>query len=92
MEEKRPVLKKIDINSFYEEPNSSEQTGRPFETNAIQTRSSEHKKNQEHMNERSDLSTRMTLLMTVVKHVLLMKAKRSTMKLKHFVKEPKIRS
>ena len=31
----------IDVNSFCEEPSSSERTGRPVETNAIQTRSSE---------------------------------------------------
>ena len=31
----------IDVNSFFEEPSSSERTGRPVETNVIQTRSSE---------------------------------------------------
>ena len=34
----------IDVNSFCEEPSSSERTGRPVETNVIQTRSSEDRK------------------------------------------------
>ena len=44
-----------------------------------------------HVSKRGDLSTLMTWLMwqTVLKHVLLMKAKRSTLKMKYFVKERK---
>ena len=34
----------IDVNSFCEEPSSSERTGRPVETDVIQTRSSEDRK------------------------------------------------
>ena len=34
----------IDVNSFCEEPSSSERTGRPVETNVSQTRSSEDRK------------------------------------------------
>ena len=43
------------------------------------------------MSERGDLLSRMTWLMCqiVLKHVLLMKAKRSTLKMKHFVRERK---
>ena len=36
--------KEIDVNSFCEEPSSSERTARPVETNVIQTRSSEDRK------------------------------------------------
>ena len=45
MEEKRPVSQEIDVNSFHEEPVSSERTGRPvIETSVIQARSSEDSK------------------------------------------------
>ena len=45
----------IDVNSFCEEPSSSERTERPVETNVIQTRSSEDRKdfNVEHTRERT---------------------------------------
>ena len=46
----------IDVNSFCEEPSSSERTGRPVETNVIQTRSSEDRKdfNVEQTHERTE--------------------------------------
>ena len=45
----------IDVSSFCEEPSSSERTERPVETNVIQTRSSEDRKdfNVEHTRERT---------------------------------------
>ena len=45
----------IDVNSFCEEPSSSERTERPVETNVMQTRSSEDRKdfNVEHTRERT---------------------------------------
>ena len=45
----------IDVNSFHEEPSSSEQTGRLVETNVIQTRSFEDRKdfNVEQIHERT---------------------------------------
>ena len=65
MEEKTSRSQEIDVNSFCEEPSSSERTGRPVtrpipgkpvhETRVIQTRSSEDRKdfNVEHTHERT---------------------------------------
>ena len=44
MEETRPVLRRSMVNSFNEELSSSDRTGRPVETDVIQTRSSEDRK------------------------------------------------
>ena len=45
MEEKTSHSQEIDVNSFHEEPVSSERTGRPvIETSVIQARSSEDSK------------------------------------------------
>ena len=43
-ERKTSRSQEIDVNSFCEEPSSSERTGRPVETHVIQTRSSEDRK------------------------------------------------
>ena len=53
----------IDVNSFCEEPSSSERTGRPVETNVNPTRSSKTEKISmlnRHVSERGDLLTLMT--------------------------------
>ena len=44
MEEKRTFSQEINVNSFSEELSSSERTGRPVETDVIQTHSSEDRK------------------------------------------------
>ena len=77
----------IDVNSFQEELSSSDRTGRPFETEVIQTRSSEDRKdfNVEHTRERTGLPVNTH----DVTNVLLIKAKRSKLKTKNFVKERK---
>ena len=84
----------IDVNSFHEETVSSERTERPVvETSVIQTRSSEDRVRiptlKRHMKERGDSLLKQTQKMCqiVVKHVLVMKAKHSTLEIKHFVKE-----
>ena len=103
-ERKTSRSQEIDVNSFCEQPSSSERTerlltgpipGKPVhETSVIQTRSSEEKRISmlnSHMSEQGDLLSRMTWLscQIVLKHVLLMKAKRSTLEMKHFVRERK---
>ena len=83
----------IDVNFFHEEPVSSERAGRPvIETSVIQARSSEDSKDpnvERHMRERGDSLLKQTRKMCqiVLKHVLFMKAKHSTLEIKHFVKE-----
>ena len=83
----------IDVNSFREETVSSEKTGRPVvETGVIQTRSSEESKDptlKRHMKERGDSLLKQTQKMCqiVVIHGFVMKAKHSTLEIKHFVKE-----
>ena len=72
----------IDVNSFCEEPGSSERTVRPVEANVNPTRSSEDRKdfNVEQTRERTvrPVNTH-DVWQTVLKHVLLMTAKRSTL-------------
>ena len=83
----------IDVNSFCEEPSSSERTGRLVETNVIQTRSSEDRKslNVEQTHERTErLVATLKTRKTALEYVLFMKAIRSTLKMKNFVKEWKI--
>ena len=83
----------IDVISFCEEPSSSERTGRPVtgrpvhETSVIQARSSEDRKdfNVEQAHERT--GGPVLMCQTVLKHVLLMKVTRSTLKMKYFDKE-----
>ena len=89
----------IDVNSFHEEPGSSERTGRPVtvrpvnETSVIQARSSEDRKdfNVEQAQKRTGrpVVTHDVINVSVLNHVLLMKAKRSTLEMKHFVRERK---
>ena len=90
----------IDVSSFREEPSSSERTrrlvtgpvsGKPVhETSVIQTRSSEDRIStlNRHMSEQVDQLSRTTWLVCqiVLTHVLLIKAKRSTLEMKHFVR------
>ena len=75
---------KIDVNSFHEESVVSKRTERPVvETSVIQARSSEDSK------DRGDSFLKQTqeMCQIVLKHVLVMKAKHSTLETKHFVKE-----
>ena len=79
---------------FCEESSSSERTVRLVETNVTQHVHLKTKKISmlnRHVSERGDLLTLMTWPMwkTVLKHVLLMKAKRSTLEMKYFAKERK---
>ena len=83
----------IDVNYFHEEAVSSEKTGRPVvETSVIQTRSSEDSKDH-HVEMAHERTRRLVVEKTqkmcqiVVNHVLVMKAKHSTLEIKHFVKE-----
>ena len=97
-ERKSSRSQEIDVNSFREEPNSSERTERPVtgkpvhETSVIQTRSSEDRKdfNVEQAHER----TRRLVIETNTENVpdssqtrSCMKAKHPTLETKHFVKE-----
>ena len=84
----------IDVNSFCEEPSSSERTGRPVEKNVNPTRSSEDRKdfNVEQTRERTvrpvnthDVTNVTDSSQTRSAH----EAKRSTLKMKYFVKERK---
>ena len=83
----------IDVNSFHEELVSSERTGRPvIETSVIQARSSEDSKDpnvgKAHERTRDSLLKQtQKLCQIVLKHVLSMKVKHSTLETKHFVKE-----
>ena len=81
----------INVDSFCEELSSSEKTERPVETDVIQTRSSEDRVSMLNrlMKERCDLLLLLIRLMrkTALEYVLLMKAIRSTLKMKYFVKE-----
>ena len=83
----------INVISFSEELSSSERTGRPVETVVIQTRSSEDRKslNVEQTHERTErLVATLNTRKTALEYVLFMKAIRSTLKMKNFVKEWKI--
>ena len=93
-ERKTSRSQEIDVDSFHEEPVSSERSGRPvIETSVIQARSSEDSK--DHNGEKAHERTRRLVFEThtqkmcqiVLKHVLFMKAKRSTLEMKHFVRE-----
>ena len=82
----------VDVNSFHGEIVSSERTGRPVvETSVTQTRSSEDSDgpNVETAHERTRRLVKQTQKMCqmVAKHVLVMKAKDSTLETKHFVKD-----
>ena len=84
--------KEINVNSFCEELSSSDRTGRPVETEIIQTRSSEDSKslNVEQTHERTErpVATLNTAeAQDSSRDVLLMKAQRSTLTMKYFVKE-----
>ena len=92
MKEKTSRSQEIGVNSFHEEAVSSERTGRPvIETSVIQARSSEDSKdpNVEKAHERTRRLVIETQKMCqiVLKHVLFMKEKHSTLEIKHFVKE-----
>ena len=86
-------FQEIDVNSFHEESVFSERTGRNvIETSLIQARSSEDRKDptlKRHMKERGDSLLKQTQkkCQIVLKHVLFMYAKRSTLEIKHFVKK-----
>ena len=84
----------IDVDSFHEETVSSERTGRPVvETSVIQA--NVHLKTvriptlNRHIKERGDslLEQTQKMCQIVLKHVLVMKAKHSTLETKHFVRE-----
>ena len=83
----------IDVNSFHEESVSSDRSGQlVVETSRTQTRSSDDSKslNVELAHDRSGqplLKQTQTICQMVAKHVLVMKAKHSTLETKHFVKE-----
>ena len=85
----------IDVNSFHEESVSSERTGRPvIETSVIQARSSGDSKdpNVGKAHERTRrlvIETNTENVPDSSQHVLFMKAKHSTLEIKHFVKERK---
>ena len=91
--EEKSSSEEIDVNSFHEETVSSERTGRPVdETNVIQARSSEDSKdpNVGKAHER----TRRLIVGTNTENVpvssqtrFFMKAKHSTLEIKHFVRE-----
>ena len=78
----------INVNSLNEELSSSDRTRRPVETKEIQTRSCEDSKslNVEHTHDRSGnlINTSLQYKMTL-KYI--MRPKRSTLIMKHFVKE-----
>ena len=90
---KKSRSEEIDVNSFHEESVSSERTERPVvETSVIQARSSEESKdsNVETAHERTRRIVNETNTENVpvsCQHVLVMKAKHSTLEIKHFVKE-----
>ena len=82
----------INVNSFSEQLSSSDRTGRLVETEVIQTRSSEDSKSL-HVEQTHDRTGRPVATLhtaeaqAVLEYVLLMKAKRSTLEMKYFVKE-----
>ena len=88
------LFQEINLNSFCEELSSSERTERLVETDVIQTRSSEDRVSMLNrlMTERGDLVllTIRLIRKTPLEYVLLMKAIRSTLKMKYFIKEWKI--
>ena len=90
----------IDVNSFHEEPSSSERRGDPLREDPLMSRVQSkhvHLKTERiptlkrHMRERGDSLVEQTqeMCQIVLKHVLFMKAKRSTLEMKHFVRERK---
>ena len=83
----------IDVNSFHEEHVSSERTGHPLlkrvESKHVHLKTKRIPTSKRYMKERGDslLKQRQKMCQIVVKHVLVMKAKHSTLEIKHFVKE-----
>ena len=87
-ERKTSRSQEISVNSFTEETSSSDRTGRPVETEEIQARSSEDSKslNVEQTHDRAGRPVK-TQLQYKKTLKCIMKPERSTLTMKHFVKE-----
>ena len=87
MKEKRPRSPEINVISFNEELSCSDRKGRPVETEEIQARSSEDRVSMSSrlMIEQGDLLTTQLQYKTTLKYI--MRLERSTLVMKHFVKE-----